>query len=71
MAYPKTLREFSREIAPRIGPTRINPGNIIGKLRRIRIEVGQIMQQLDDALANIDEPADDSARCSFGGKRRE
>ena len=56
MAYPKTLRQFSRDIAPRIGPRHVNPANIVGKLRRIRIEVGQIMQQLDDALANIEHP---------------
>ncbi len=56
MAYPKTLKQFSREIAPRVGPNRVNAGNVVGRLRRIRIEVGQIMQQLDDALANIDQP---------------
>lgn len=50
MAYPKTLREFSREIVPKV-----RPSNAIGKLRRIRTEVGLLMQQLDDALANIED----------------
>lgn len=59
MAYPKTsLREFTRQIAPRVGPRHVNPANYVSKLRRIRTELGLLMQQLDDTLANIDRPED-------------
>lgn len=37
--------------------TRINIGNMIQKLRRIRNELAQMMQQVDDALARIDAEA--------------
>jgi hypothetical protein len=35
-------------------PTRINTGNLVQKLRRIRTELGLMMQQVDDALARIE-----------------
>lgn len=35
-------------------PRSINIGNLVSKLRRIRVELGQMMQQVDDALARID-----------------
>ena len=35
-------------------PTRINLGNMIQKLRRIRTELAQMTQQVDDALARIE-----------------
>lgn len=36
-------------------PTRINIGNIVSKLRRIRSELSLMMQQVDEALARIDQ----------------
>ena len=56
MAYPKALKELRRQSAPRV-----NPANVVGKLRRIRNEVGILMQQLDDTLANIDESPKEDA----------
>lgn len=53
MAYPKAFKQLRRESAPRV-----NPANVVGKLRRIRTEVGLLVQQIDDALANIEEPTD-------------
>lgn len=38
-------------------PTRINIGNLVQKLRRIRNELAQMMQQVDDALARIETEA--------------
>lgn len=35
-------------------PHRINIGNLVQKLRRIRSELAQMMQQVDEALARID-----------------
>ena len=35
-------------------PSRINIGNLVQKLRRIRTELAQMMQQVDDALARIE-----------------
>lgn len=35
-------------------PMRINTGNIVQKLRRIRNELAQMVQQVDDALERID-----------------
>lgn len=35
-------------------PARINTGNLVQKLRRIRTELGLLMQQVDDALARIE-----------------
>jgi hypothetical protein len=35
-------------------PTRINVGNLTQKLRRIRTELAQMVQQVDDALERID-----------------
>lgn len=37
--------------------TRINIGNLVQKLRRIRNELAQMMQQVDDALDRIDGEA--------------
>lgn len=34
--------------------TRINIGNLVSKLKRIRNELAQMMQQVDDALARIE-----------------
>ena len=36
-------------------PIRINTGNLVQKLRRIRTELALMVQQVDDALARIDE----------------
>ncbi len=36
-------------------PTRINVHNLVQKLRRIRTELAMMMQQVDDALARIEE----------------
>jgi hypothetical protein len=38
-------------------PRRINISTLVSKLRRIRTELGLMMQQVDDALARIDEEA--------------
>lgn len=35
-------------------PMRINAGNLVSKLRRIRTELGQMVQQIDDALERIE-----------------
>lgn len=35
-------------------PTRVNIGNLVSKLRRIRNELALMMQQVDDALARIE-----------------
>jgi hypothetical protein len=35
-------------------PMRINSGNLVQKLRRIRTELAQMVQQVDDALERID-----------------
>lgn len=35
-------------------PARINIGNLVQKLRRIRTELGLMMQQVDDALSRIE-----------------
>lgn len=36
-------------------PRSINIGNMVQKLRRIRTELAQMTQQIDDALARIDD----------------
>lgn len=36
---------------------RINIGNLVQKLRRIRTELGLMMQQVDEALARIEAEA--------------
>lgn len=48
---------MKRHIAISIKPTRINMGNVVQKLRRIRTELALMMQQVDDALVRIDEEA--------------
>jgi hypothetical protein len=35
-------------------PARLNVGNVVQKMRRIRTELGQMLQQLDDALERIE-----------------
>jgi hypothetical protein len=50
MSYPKALKDLRRVSAPNV-----KPANVIGKLRRIRTEVGLLMQQLDDTLANVED----------------
>lgn len=58
MSYPKALKDLRRASAPSI-----KPANAIGKLRRIRTEVGLLMQQLDDTLANCeDQPGEMGGR---------
>ena len=46
---------MKRRIAIIERPTRINIGNLVQKLRRIRTELAMMMQQVDDALARIEE----------------
>ena len=36
-------------------PIRINTGNLVQKLRRIRTELALMVQQVDDALARIED----------------
>lgn len=38
-------------------PMRINADNLVSKLRRIRTELAQMVQQVDDALQRIEEEA--------------
>lgn len=38
-------------------PTRINIGNLVQRLRRMRTELAQMVQQVDDALDRIDAEA--------------
>ena len=35
-------------------PVRLNVGNVVQKLRRIRTELGQMLQQVDEALERIE-----------------
>lgn len=44
-----------RQMAISTTPTRVNTGNIISRLRRIRTELGQMLQQVDDALARLEQ----------------
>lgn len=37
-------------------PPRINTGTLVQKLRRIRTELGLMLQQVDDALERIEKP---------------
>lgn len=46
---------MKRRIEINTTPTRVNTGNILSRLRRIRTELGQMMQQIDDALARLEQ----------------
>jgi hypothetical protein len=45
---------MKRRIAVSTTPTRVNIGNLVSKLRRIRTELALMMQQVDDALERIE-----------------
>ncbi len=49
-------------------PNRLNVGNVVQKLRRIRTELGQMLQQLDDALERIE--GEKPARVTTAPERR-
>lgn len=38
----------------------INTGNLVQRLRRIRTELGQMLQQVDDGLARIEQEGRES-----------
>lgn len=46
---------MKQRIAISTTPTRVNTGNIMSRLRRIRTELGQMMQQIDDALIRLEQ----------------
>jgi hypothetical protein len=48
MTKPRVL--IDRQNAPNIG-------NMVSKLRRLRTEVAQLLQQIDDALARVEANA--------------
>jgi hypothetical protein len=46
---------MKRRIAITERPTRINIGNLVQKLRRMRTELALMLAQVDEALARIEE----------------
>lgn len=38
-------------------PTRVNIGNLVSRLRRMRAELATMLQQVDEALARIEQEA--------------